>query len=497
MPPTDKSTPSARASGEDLLLSQVDELYRLMANPRVSGLKGPQLDEARRRAQVSPTSSKALGVARGLWVKRWDKLMPAERARILVVVLRAYCKSRRQPTAFDWHQLSYLSVLGDVGAKDSFDEADLNLHGPVETLKDDAPWLEIRKHVDGIAHACSRGRSNALYRMRLWEIGFLGEGGITRLKLRRLEVAEREAVASEVGVILKHVHEHLSSPSSAPIDTILPSADAVFIRVDNATESPSRRFDGLCGFLDNLVILYKATPGHDGAVAQLSRTRGMLERRTHLPREDDVVDVRTAEASFAELDVAQQVSAVEQARTLVFEACLQHRETGQLPAVEPLIQKLLEPLHDPRAVAPLKRWRLCIDSLSAVVRLYEDAYKAHEHVAKSLSHELAVLDTYPAAELFVELPEEKQVAAVQRCRSMVAVLGSSKNGLLPPVADVVANFLQVLPHPASDPVYRNAAPTRSFHSLRHVHSPDARRSPRRSSSRAEWDPYFPSARGGW
>jgi len=229
------------------------------------------------------------------------------------------------------------------------------------------------------------------------------------------------------------------------------------------------RFNILRSFLNDLVDLYDATTGHDVAAAQLSALCDILERRTHVKQERGVVDMRTAEASFAELDVSQQVAAVERARYIVFEVCLQHRESGQLPAVEPLVRpplfsflllllpppspshissrsltvtstqmhKLLEPLHDPRALAPLKRWRLCVDDLSAVVRLYEDVYKAHGHVGKSLSHQLAVLDTYAAAELFVELPEQRQLAAAQRCRSLFLVLSSMKHGPLPPVDDVV------------------------------------------------------------
>ncbi|GAA5836419.1 hypothetical protein JCM9279_000385 [Rhodotorula babjevae] len=449
---------SVPVTSEDPLLRQVEAIYRSLGNPTTASLKTRKLLEARRRAQVSSSVSRALGVARSMWNRRWALLMPAERARVLVAALRAFCKSRRDPAAYDWNQLDYLYMLAAVGAIDSTCEADLDWLGPVEAHKDDAPWLEVRKRVDAIADACSRAAPDALHRMRHWELDFLGEGGITRLKLRRLKIAEREAVVSEVALILKRVHEHLSSSSSSSIDAFLVSADHVFIRAQNKTETPSRRFNILCGFLDDLVTLYSATPSQDDAVAQLSAARGVLERRTHVKRDHGFVDMRTAKASFAELSVAQQVAAIERGRSIVFEACVQHRKTGQPPAVEPLLQKLLEPLHNPRALAPLKRWRLCIDSLSAVVRLYEEVYKAHEDVAKSLSHQLAVLDTYPAAELFVELPEERQVAAAQRCRSMFSVLSSMAHGLLPPVDDVVANFLNVLPQPASDPVYRNRGP---------------------------------------
>ncbi|GAA5938914.1 hypothetical protein JCM3775_003164 [Rhodotorula graminis] len=451
----DKSAASARDPDQDLLLGQVEAMYRSLANPPTAGLKGSSFDKARSRAQIQHASSKALGVARSLWGRNWAFLVPAERAAVLEVVLRAYCGSRRKPAAFDWAQLNYVSVLDKIGGQNSFYEADLDWHGPAETQKDDAPWLEVRKHVGAIVDACACARPDALNRMRHWKTTFLDEGGITRLKLRRLVIAEREAVASEVELILEHVHKHLSTSTSSAIDTFLPSADAVFARAHRATESDSNRFNVLRGFIDDLVNLYSATSKHADAVAQLSATRDLLERRTHVQQDDGVVDMRTAEASFAKLEVPQQVAAVEQGRNVVFEVCLQHREAGQLPAVEPLINKLLEPLHDPRAVTPLKLWRLCIDNLSAVVRLYEAVYKEHEHVAKSLSNELAILDTYQAAELFVDLPEDRQVAAVERCRSMVHVL-SSVPGPLPTVDDVVANFLHVLPHPGADPVYRDS-----------------------------------------
>jgi len=145
-----------------------------------------------------------------------------------------------------------------------------------------------------------------------------------------------------------------------------PTADPLFLHAHDAQQSPSSRFARFRAFIHGLVIVYKveaASCSHDpGAVARLKAV------------EDALASPQQARA-FAALALELQVSAVDNVRELVFDACKRVHAKEELLASDRLVRPWLSSSPLP---SRLSSARPETDARCAQVKLIEAAFLGHE-----------------------------------------------------------------------------------------------------------------------
>ena len=134
-------------------------------------------------------------------------------------------------------------------------------------------------------------------------------------------------------MLVQRSRPDLPSPSRSQL-----SADALLTRAHDTTQPPSSRFDKLVNIFHSLIALYLAAPGTEGDVKQLEEARALLSRRMDVGSHPVVLTRRVAEVHFGELSLEQQVAAVENGRTLLFDLCRTYHEQQRLPDARDLVR---------------------------------------------------------------------------------------------------------------------------------------------------------------
>ncbi|GAA5836476.1 hypothetical protein JCM9279_000402 [Rhodotorula babjevae] len=351
----------------EALLGQLQSLYSWVQDPSVRHLTKNRREEEQAKGRLDQKVNRNLSAARTKFVQEWHTLLPWERERAVDRLLAAFCHSRASRLTYpDYHKLNYRSLCGAIGQLVEPQEAELAAE---ET--DQSPYVQVDKLVRAIGVACTSSSSRAaLESAQRWAREFMSASGLTRVKLERLEPAARRDLVHEVQAILAGVKESLHAGWS--LDNVLLSADAILSRAHDSTQPPSSRFNKLVNVLHSLIALYHAAPDTERDVEQLEEARALLGRRMDVGAHPVVLTRRVAEVHFGELSLEQQVAAVENGRTLLFDLCRAYHEQKRLPDAREPRQASVDrppPLLDPTWPASLAYgrtdWRIATRSTSS------------------------------------------------------------------------------------------------------------------------------------
>ncbi|KPV73138.1 uncharacterized protein RHOBADRAFT_55359 [Rhodotorula graminis WP1] len=289
----------------------------------------------------------------------WREFVSFERLAVYERVLAAWVQLVEHGELDDdeWQALYYSKLSLEVG-KTQRDQRAAS-HAFFCALTREKRLAELRGGVHQVAVAFYPGDP---YAQQSWEHSFFANGRVTDTKIRRLAGAFHQEVIDEL----------TKAPAKLPARRLAceasgfpPTADGLFLYAHDALSEPSSRFARFRYFVNALVVVYRAAPrhlhlAHDGrAVANLEHVRDPLARD------------QQAQA-FAALPLELEVSAVDHARDLVFDAC-QRVQSGRYLLDSKRVVGLLEAAflaHEAAVAAPA-------DLVST--QAYPFANDAHRH----------------------------------------------------------------------------------------------------------------------
>ncbi|GAA5842861.1 hypothetical protein JCM9279_004011 [Rhodotorula babjevae] len=254
----------------------------------------------------------------------WKTFMSFEQRAVLELLLEGWLKLLAGPLQADeWKELYFLALARRAGRIQEIKDQSRHVGGQ--------RYVELQDAVRETARSCFPTDRAAGDR---WEDAFFAEERVTTAKLRRLSDEEFEHVVAELEAAPKQLASRRATLTAADLPTswALPTADALFLHAHDAYSSSSSRFKRFQSFVHDLVVVYRASKLHDphdtGAVARLEGVHGPLAR------------TQQADA-FAALPLELQVSAVDHARLLVFDAC-RRTQTGYMLLNSERVVGLLE-----------------------------------------------------------------------------------------------------------------------------------------------------------
>ncbi|KPV74123.1 uncharacterized protein RHOBADRAFT_54681 [Rhodotorula graminis WP1] len=306
---------------------------------------------------------------------RWGDFLPSERAHFIRIALHVYC------TRTDFPMLQYPTIAHLVGFDDEPTEAELEDREAGEL--EPSAWTRLMGSLASVRSVCPDARA-ARTAFGHWEHRFFASNlGITRRKLYRMSSAMHERVFERLAAAANQL-AHASHLNTLPL-TLLPTADTTLAYAFNAEQKPSQRFSLYLGLVENLYALYKAdylpVDAETHSDIDLETARDTVLQVDLKVREGDADrfllavalqnlrkhEARHAEALkplvralgqltapdkevsatsfkglvlFAHLSAGDQVSAVNTARGLVFEACKMDAEGEMLLDSRIMVAKL-------------------------------------------------------------------------------------------------------------------------------------------------------------
>ncbi|GAA5895525.1 hypothetical protein JCM8208_005255 [Rhodotorula glutinis] len=222
-----------------------------------------------------------------------------------------------------------------------------------------------------------------------WEDEFWALDRVTQAKVHRLGEEEFKHVVAELEAAPTHLASRRAMLTAAglPASLALPTADALFLHAHDALQPASPRFERFRNFVGALVFIYEDAelrrPHDPRAVVRLRAVR------------DPLAIVHQAHA-FAALPLELQVSAVDHARDLLFDACKRAQKGSDLLASGRMVGLLEAALlgHEPADAAPadlvssrarpLEAWR---DDVVAAFGSEDHILRARAQSPRSLGRE--------------------------------------------------------------------------------------------------------------